>query len=464
MLRLLIRKEILSHILSLRFGVTFILFITLVFAGIYVAVNEYELEVQRYGSRVRLYRDKLADILAEEQEWGGHGWIPRLFWNEGKSDAVPVPELSWMGAGLQSVTPAGIRTTEDSTENIDRGLTRNPLLGLLQMPDFVYMVNVILSLLAILFMFDAICGEKETGTLRLMLSNSVGRHLILLSKWIGGYIVLLVPFVLATGGGIGYAWATGVFEVNSDNMVRIAVLFALACLYIAVFFNLSLFVSATTHNSATALLVCVLLWVIFTLAVPNLAPVTAKILEPEPALQKIHAEKRAIDEEIELEKRRLTLTSGELGYGKKIEDERDKLDKKRKRLHRQWDDFYERACERQRDMAQTFGRLSPSASWIYAATALTDTGPAAYGLIQDGAKRVSSSFDECIRTFWRSPRDPQTDRRARFEAEQLPSLKLSFPTAKQAIAMAIDDVLLLAIANVVFFMLAFAFFLRYDVR
>ena len=47
--------------------------------------------------------------------------------------------------------PAGIKTTNENTDTIDRGVTRNPLLGLLPSPDFVYVVNVVLSLLAILF-------------------------------------------------------------------------------------------------------------------------------------------------------------------------------------------------------------------------------------------------------------------------------------------------------------------------
>ncbi len=45
----LIRKEILSHVLSLRFGVTFILFILLVFASIYVTTNEYQRDLTQHA-------------------------------------------------------------------------------------------------------------------------------------------------------------------------------------------------------------------------------------------------------------------------------------------------------------------------------------------------------------------------------------------------------------------------------
>ena len=47
--------------------------------------------------------------------------------------------------------------------------------------------RLIFWLLAIVFGYDAICGEKERGTLRLMLSCSVPRDTVLLAKWIGGF-------------------------------------------------------------------------------------------------------------------------------------------------------------------------------------------------------------------------------------------------------------------------------------
>ncbi|GAG36479.1 unnamed protein product, partial [marine sediment metagenome] len=50
MLFRVIRKEIVAHILSLRFAVTFMLFIVLVFASIYVAVNEYKRQSEEFHS------------------------------------------------------------------------------------------------------------------------------------------------------------------------------------------------------------------------------------------------------------------------------------------------------------------------------------------------------------------------------------------------------------------------------
>jgi ABC-type transport system involved in multi-copper enzyme maturation permease subunit len=63
-----------------------------------------------------------------------------------------------------------------------------------------------------MFVFDAICGEKERGTLKVLLSNSVPRDLVLLGKWIGGYISLAIPFLIALLGGIAYVYITGALQ------------------------------------------------------------------------------------------------------------------------------------------------------------------------------------------------------------------------------------------------------------
>jgi len=460
MLRLLIRKEILSHVLSFRFAVTFVIFLVLIFTSIYVTVNGYEQEIAEHGARVRAYQEHLKGIITQDDH-DRIGW--RLFWDDGKLDAVPVSALSWLGHGMQSINPIAINTYRWGAKEVDRGLTRNPLLGLLQVPDFIYVVNVVLSLLAVLFMFDAVCGEKEAGTLRLTLSNPVPRHLVLLGKWIGGYLVLMIPFLIATIGGLVYAWSQGVLAANSEQLTRIGLLLLTSCLYIAVFFNLSLFVSAATDRSATSLLVCLFLWVTFIIAVPNMAPVTAQILRETPSLHLIESNKEAVDREYQLKIDQLTQTTGELAYGKKIEQERERLEKERDARKRQWDRYFEDRKHDQFSLAKTLARTWPSGCWIFAAVALTDTGPAAHERLVAARNRLEQTYKEkCDKleehrrqNDWKFPE---------MTVEEFPALMVQNASAAQSLMDALNDMLILIILNVVCFMAAFMRFLRYDVR
>jgi len=459
MLGTVIRKEIVSHVLSLRFAAAFILILTLVFASIYVSVNEYRQNVLGFQARTDQHERDVKEILEEDDEWHRHR---RLFDWEGKRDAVPVAPLSWIGQGLQPSLPTAINTRTHQQRSLGVGVMRNPLRGLLRLPDFVYVVNVVLSFLAVLFMFDSVCGEKEAGTLRLTLSNAVPRHTLLLGKWIGGYVVLIIPFLVATGGALIFAYVSQSLQVG--QMGRVAVLMAIACLYVAVFFNVALFVSTLCARAATSLLSCLLIWVLFILVIPNMAPVTAQILEPTPPIETVRAEKRAIDQEIRLRKERLTLTSGEAYYGRKVNEERAKLDRELDRRKNRWDRYYRDGRARQIDLAKTLGRISPSGCWTYAALALAGTGPTMHDRLERAQETLMSDYKRKADELMKRSRSDNPANRSRVSLEELPRLRTTFLSMSEALDSSLNDMLVLVILNILFFMLGFTMFLRYDVR
>jgi hypothetical protein len=62
--------------------------------------------------------------------------------------------------------------------------------------DFVFIVQVVLSLFAILFTYDAVNGEREAGTLQLTFSNAVPRAQYIFAKFIGSGLGLVVPLLI----------------------------------------------------------------------------------------------------------------------------------------------------------------------------------------------------------------------------------------------------------------------------
>jgi len=190
MLGTVILKEVLRHLLSLRFAVTFLLILFLGLVSVVLSVNTYERGREEYLARTRGYEHALTEIMGREKYWDK--W-QGLFWREGKGEAVPPGPLSPLVQGLTPISPAAVNVTAGWSASVDRSASRNPLMGLYHTPDLVYILSVVVSLLAILFVFDGISGEKEDGTLRLTLSNAIPRHTILLGKWIGGFITLAAP-------------------------------------------------------------------------------------------------------------------------------------------------------------------------------------------------------------------------------------------------------------------------------
>ena len=62
--------------------------------------------------------------------------------------------------------------------------------------DWTFIIGLVMSFMAILFTYDAISGERETGTLSLLMSNSVSRATVLLAKFMVAFLTLMVPLLI----------------------------------------------------------------------------------------------------------------------------------------------------------------------------------------------------------------------------------------------------------------------------
>jgi len=458
MLGTLIKKEIVGHVLSLRFTATLILFLILVFCSLYVTTSQYLARQGQYFQRQRVAEQNLESILNEDREW--RLW-DRLFWWEGRETPVPVSPLSAIAEGLSPVFPASVSVMAESWSNVQQTTSNNPLVGLVRTTDFVYVVSIVLSFLAVLFVFDSVCGEKESGTLRLMLSNAIPRHNVLLAKWIGGGLVLLIPFLVAALGGIIYVRAKGGIELTGESSARIALLLIIAVLYISAIFSMGLFVSSRTHRATTALFCGLLAWVVWIIVIPNLAPVVARVVAPTPSPKKIAAEKAAIDEEIKIRTKRLVL-GGSLSYADETQKKISELEQEGQQRKARWDRFLEKSSQKQSGLASALARISPAASWSFAATELMHTGKSDYKRFETARQKVrqemKAKHDE-LDDWWQNP-----ERLREIRPDELPSLRITRPGLTESIQSAVNDILILVIWNVVFFMAAFVSFLRYDVR
>ena len=69
--------------------------------------------------------------------------------------------------------------------------SKNPLLSVFPVLDIALTFKLVISVLAILVIYDTMSGEREDGTLRLIMSNSIPRYQVLFGKFMGGMITLL---------------------------------------------------------------------------------------------------------------------------------------------------------------------------------------------------------------------------------------------------------------------------------
>ncbi len=62
--------------------------------------------------------------------------------------------------------------------------------------ELLFNVSFVISLLMLIFSFNAINGEKEKGTNKFIISNPVLRWQIWMGKIIGNHKVLMIPFII----------------------------------------------------------------------------------------------------------------------------------------------------------------------------------------------------------------------------------------------------------------------------
>lgn len=461
MLLSLIYKEIVNNVLSLRFMVTFVLFFVLTLASVYTMASDYERTRTIHEASVSQHRDVITDIAGAEDEdnrfhellYGGGGIY---------GDRAPAP-LSVFVKGLERSLPSQVNVSLWQSRKVQEDRYENPLLRLFATPDYAYIINIVISLLALLFVFDAICGEKEKGTLKLLLANSVPRDLVLLGKWIGGFASLAVPLLVSLFSAVLYLVLIGSVPLENEFIARLGWVVAVSLMYVSVFFALGMMISTATHKASTALLVSLFVWVCWILVVPNLAAVAAKFLSPVPTPQKIESEKMAIDRESQIRRERVWATN--LGYGKRAEQLIEQIDDDGEKRKERIDAFYEDKLREQIEWSRNLSRLSPSASYVYAATDLAGTGLGLYGAFRGSYQRFVEEFVEWGNEWDTKYHDNDDDYPEEnwLSPDNLPSWKLVAPRLDDTVTMAMTDILLLLVFNVLFFMLAYAFFLRYDV-
>ncbi len=249
-------------------------------------------------------------------------------------------------------------------------------------------------------------------------------------------------------------------QLSGEAAERLIWILAVSLLYISMFFALGLMISTLTHKASTALLVSLFAWICWILVIPNIAPVFARVLSPVPTAQKIAAEKASIDRETRLRVNRLN--SSMYFFGTKMQEARNKVREEGENRKRKLDQHYRERLQQQIDLSKMLSRLSPSASYTYAATGLASTGVDLSDRFKTSYARFRTEYDswgeEWHYRFHEGVLNPRW-----FQNEVFPVLQVVPARVDDAIDEVMIELLVIIVLNVLFLMLSYLFFLRYDV-
>ena len=454
MLSLLIRKELLEHLLSLRFALACILCLL-------VSVSSSIVRIQDFGAAVVANRNNLAmhRIAVEEAQL----WEVR---NNGINVDKPVNPLQIFFQGLESGWVTTVRVFYHALPQYSADYEGNPVRFLFPPVELFFFVGVIMSLLALAFSYDAVSGEKEQNTLKLLMSFSVPRDQVLLAKWLGGYVALVTPLLLALLSGLLVLVLSPNLDLGDEDLGALLMILLVSLLYLAALYSLGILVSTRTQQASTAITMLLMLWAVMVLVVPNLAPYLAAQLSPVLSANQVTKEKVQIaikerekqdadweqwrEDNADVHWTRRWATWHEM-KGESLLRQQDG--------ERRVDEQFQRRMEAQVELGQNLSRLSPLASFAYAGTDLAATGIRNRSRFREQIPRYRRDMTQFGTAAMAEASLNERWRQARLI--DYPEFVYEQPDVADRINWL--DILLLGVWSLVFYMAAYLSFLRYDV-
>ena len=271
------KRELYDNLNSLRFALATVLLLGLMLTNAVVHLREQPARIQRYLTSVTDARNALearADSLYELAQKGPgklHKKPPPLhFCAEGGdpflSGAVESHHYFWEYGNLKSFWQMRYPAATPNLTNIRPDVTTI---------DWAFVIGYVLSLIALLFTFDSVAGERERGTLRLILANSVPRHTVLVGKFLGALMSISIPFALAVLINLLVLSTSSTVYLGADAWGRLGIIFFIALLYTCLFLALGLLVSTRVQRSAVSLVILLLTWVTLVVFMPSVLALIA---------------------------------------------------------------------------------------------------------------------------------------------------------------------------------------------
>jgi len=413
------RKEIISNLLSYKFFIVILLTILLISTSFFIMHKD--------------YKERLSDY---------HIIKPG---SDEPIAVIPPNPLSIFSKGLEENMTRSFEISVISITARSGQKSGNLLFSFFSVPDFLYIVKVVLSLVALLFGFDQVSRERERGTLKLIFANPISRAKVLFGKWMGNFLCVSVPFLLVTLIGIGIFNLDTDIRFSSGNLIRMAVIIFISLVYIAFFLSLGIFISALTKKAATSVVILLFVWALVVFVMPNLGTLLARQFVDVPSVKALSEKRQQTwtrEVLLGIADRKTGISSWEDRY-KTIYSDMDKLE-----------EDYRNKFNRLVRLSKDINRISPVASFIYAVTEIAGTGIGE----ESNLKRAVVSYKNSIFSDVISAN-------LQHEKKEYPAFIYHRRSLSRVFADgALFDAAWMIFFNVIFFVLSYFIFVKYDVR
>jgi len=468
----IVRKEILENVVSFRFFLALVLVVILFAAGSLVFLSQYRQQSSDYWDRTNENLSALRDCarslyrVAFQKQRVWRQPRPLTLCAEGYERSLP----NWFAFDIFTADLPDIRGGTNFTLSHFSSL------------DWVFIVSMILSFLALVFTYDSVSGEKEDGTLRQILASTTPRHEVLLGKYLGVMVTIGIPLCLGVLISLLIVVGSGVAFFSALDWLKIFLIVLLSVLYLSIFVLLGICVSSRTASPANSMVVLLLIWVVLAILIPSFGRIICDVSGTAPNPVELERRLAEISAEVWEKSERYGERAGYMSHNP---DDPANNPPARGRLRTAEVEAKNHAREDHHNkmLAQAaVGRqltcLSPTVVYRRASEAMVGTGIAHCVGLYRQIKTHQAALREYIRG--RDAEDPGSlhlifpDRGCAQSWTTISHRPVPFETVPKfqeralalgaSLKLAIWDIGLLILFNLVFFAAAFVSFLHYDVR
>ena len=289
------KKEFLLNLMTFKFAVGTTLCVLLM--AVFMPILG-----KAYQERLKVYNENIAYNEAELRKVVVYKNItPAIF--------RPPSVLAVFSEGLEKQL-GGSATIEYGKVPEISGAAANHYLSIFSVFDVSLIFKIVISVLALLVAYDAISGERERGTLRLVLSNTAARYQVLLGKLLAGLLVLVVAVTIVFVFGIVILLCFPMVDLTGSDWIRIGFMFIASIVFIVAMYNLGLLFSCLARRSAVSLVFGLFVWIIFAVVIPNGSVYLATQIRPVESQDSINEQIASLQTEAQRESDRERERSG----------------------------------------------------------------------------------------------------------------------------------------------------------
>ncbi|MGD9158733.1 MAG: ABC transporter permease subunit [Desulfobacteraceae bacterium] len=253
MLGTLIEKELKSILLSPKFAAVFSVCSILIILSFFLGIEDYKTAMSQYEAVVSNNNQQLK----ETTSWESLGTVVGR-----RPDPMQI-FVTGIAHDMGRQAPMS-RTIKLYNSHY----SENTIFAVFRSMDLMFIVQIVLSLFAILFTYDSICGEKESGTLKLSFANQVPRAKYIAAKILGSWTGLVIPLLIPVLLGVLLVILYDI-PMTKSHWFRFSVLMGFSFLYFSFFLCLGIFMSSLTRRASASFLFLLVIWVCCVLIIPR---------------------------------------------------------------------------------------------------------------------------------------------------------------------------------------------------